>query len=77
MTHPLKLRKAQIQSAYGKVFEAPGVINGSARVRFIGVWPSGNVAVMKETDPDSFGPLTVAPQKARPLLEAIGRRFAM
>ena len=76
MNSAVQLRKAQIQSAHGMVFDVPGVINGSARVRFMGVWPSGNVAVKKATDPESFGPLTVAPQKAKPLLEAIDRRFA-
>ena len=61
--------------AWGQVFEAPGVINGSARVRFIGVWPSGNVAVKRAEDPDSFGPLTVSQQRAQPLLKAIAVRY--
>ncbi len=52
------MRKAQLDAAWGKVFEAPGVINGSAKVRFMGIWPSGNVAVKRGSDPDSFGPLT-------------------
>lgn len=45
------MRKSQLDAAWGKVFEAPGVINGSARVRFMGVWPSGNVAVKRGGDP--------------------------
>ena len=53
------MKKSQLDAAWGKVFEAPGVINGSARVRFMGVWPSGNVAVKRGGDPDGFGPLTV------------------
>lgn len=69
------MRQAQLSAAYGKVFDAPGVINGSAKVRFMGVWPTGNVAVKRAADPDSFGPLTVSPEKAQPLMQAIAERF--
>jgi len=69
------MRKAQALAAYGKVFDAPGVINGSARVRFMGVWPTGNIAVKRETDPECFGVLTVSPEQAQTLLLAIMRRY--
>lgn len=69
------MRQDQIDAAYGKVFDAPGVINGSGKVRFMGVWPTGNVAVKRSSDPESFGPLTVSPQKARPLIQAIERLY--
>ena len=69
------MRKSQLDAAWGKVFEAPGVINGSARVRFMGVWPSGTVAVKRGGDPDSFGPLTVSPEKVKPLMQAIESRY--
>ena len=69
------MQQAQLAKAYGKVFDAPGVVNGSARVRFVGVWPTGNIGVKRETDPDTFGPLTVSPEKAKPLMQAIERRY--
>jgi hypothetical protein len=69
------MRKAQLAKAYGEVFDVPGVVNGSARVRFVGVWPTGNVGVKRETDPDTFGALTVSPEKAQPLMQAIDRRY--
>ncbi len=31
------MQQAQLAKAYGKVFDVPGVVNGSARVRFVGV----------------------------------------
>lgn len=65
------MNQGLIDTAHGKVFDAPGVINGSTKVRFMGIWPSGNVAVKRAEDPDSFGPLTVSPEKAKPLLDAI------
>lgn len=69
------LKQEQLNAAIGKVFDVPGVINGSARVRFMGIWPTGNVAVKRESDPDCFGPLTVSPDKARPLMQAIERSY--
>lgn len=69
------MRKNQAQAAYGKVFDAPGVINGSAEVRFMGVWPTGNIAVKRAADPDCFGVLTVSPERAQPLILAIMRRY--
>ena len=69
------MKQDQMNAAYGKVFEAPGVINGSGRIRFMGVWPTGNVAVKRESDPDSFGPVTVSAEKALPLMQAIERQY--
>lgn len=69
------MKQDQLDAAYGKVFEAPRVINGSSKVRFMGVWPSGNVAVKRVTDPDSFGPITVSPETAMPLMQAIERCY--
>lgn len=69
------MRQAQLNAAHGMVFDVPGVVNGSSNVRFLGVWPSGNVAVKRQSDPESFGPLTVSPEKAAPLMDAIARRF--
>lgn len=50
------MRQAQLDAAWGEVFEVPGIINGSAGVRFMGIWPSGNVAVKRASDPAGFGP---------------------
>ena len=72
MTH---LSPAQINVAFGKVFVAPRVIDGCSKVRFCGVFPSGNVGVKRPTDPESFGPIAISPAQAEPLLAAIGRRF--
>lgn len=69
------MRQAQLNAAHGMVFDVPGVVNGSSRIRFLGRLPTGNVAVKKQADPDSFGPLTVSPEKAAPLMDAIARRF--
>lgn len=69
------MRQALLKAAYGKVFDAHGVIPGTSRVRFLGIWPTGNVAVKRADDPDSFGPLTVSPDKARTLIQAIERTF--
>lgn len=69
------MRQTQLNAAHGKVFDVPGVINGSARVRFMGIWPTGNVAVKREADPESFGPLTVPPAKAQPLMRAIEHSY--
>lgn len=74
MTH---LSPAQIYVATGKTFEAPGVLNGCSRVRFCGIYPSGNVGVKREADPESFGAVAVSAAKAAPLLEAIARRFTV
>lgn len=69
------MQQTQLDKAFGEVFDAPGVINGSSRVRFVGVWPTGNIGVKREVDPDSFGPLTVPPEKAQSLMQAIERRY--
>ncbi|ADP20069.1 MULTISPECIES: hypothetical protein [Achromobacter] len=69
------LTQAQIAAATGKIFEVPRVINGCARVQFVGIWPTGNVAVKRASDPEMFGPLTVSSEVAAPLMEAIQRRF--
>ncbi len=70
------MNQTLINEAHGKVFHVPGVINGCAKVRFMGIWPSGNVAVKRAADPDSFGPLTVSPEKAKPLLDTIEASYA-
>jgi hypothetical protein len=70
-----KLTNAQKNAAHGLVFDAPGVINGSGQVRFVGEWPTGNIAVKPANDREDFGPLTVSPTKAQPLLKAIADRF--
>lgn len=69
------MKQDQLNAAFGKVFDAPSVINGSSKVRLMGVWPSGNVAVKRESDPDSFGPITVSPETALPLMRAIERSY--
>ena len=53
------MQQAHMAKAYGKVFDPPGVIN---------VWPTGNVGVKRETDPDIFCALTVSPENAQPLM---------
>ena len=72
MTH---LSPAQISAAKGLSFEALRVLDGSPRVRFCDIYPSGNVGVKRETDPETHGPVTVTAAQAEPLLEAIARRF--
>lgn len=69
------MRQEQQNKAYGNVFNVPGVINGCSRVRFMGVWSTGNVGVKRADDPDTFGPLTVSPEKAKPLMQAIEQRY--
>ena len=71
----VKLTQAQESAAHGLVFDAVGVLNGHGRLRFLGVWPTGNVAVKPERDREDFGPLTVSQAKAAPLLRAIDARF--
>lgn len=70
-----RVSQAQINAAFGKTFEAPRVLDGCSRVRFWGIYPSGNVGVKRETDPVTHGPVTVSCDQAAPLLEAISHRF--
>ena len=69
------MNNAQINAACGKVFEAPGVLNGTMWVRFMGVYPTGNIGVKRASDCESFGAITVTPEKAAPLIATIEQKF--
>lgn len=69
------LSPAQCGAAYGQCFDVPGVLAGTARVKFCGVFPSGNVGIKRAADPDAFGPLAIDAAQAEPLFAAIRQRF--
>ena len=71
-----KLSPAQQRVAHGRIFKAPGVIQGCSELVFAGIWPTGNVALNKiGDDARGMGPLTVSAAQAEPLLAAICHKF--
>lgn len=61
--------------AQGRVFNAPRVLKGTTRVRFIKVQPSGNISVKFHNDPEYFGPVTLSRDKCDNLAKSIAIMF--